>query len=359
VTDAIIINSLLSTGLIVGILYLDRYEREPIPGILLLFLFSIGATFLYSIIITPLIGNEDMSPFTRAFFQAAIPEELLKFALLYYVVCYWKSFNEAFDVIVYMTIIAAGFALFENINYYLEFTYKGSNIGMLTGNWELYNAQLVNIVGVRAVPGHILIDISAAYVFCKIRDNKNLKIVFLMALTTAIFLHGLWNYLVEAWMLFYVFLLTLFAAISVIKLLNASVYLDERVKLDQLIDFNIYMADHGFSEDDYENCQNKSSIILSLQTVKRLLKKLQYLPGEQQKRLMNYLKEHLPFPVVNYTYNGENGIADRLSRIISELSQYKDIKLDWSYYLMVYISILFSAIITVSVCFLIGRMIYS
>ena len=230
VTDAIIINSLLSTGLVVGILYMDRYEKEPIPRILLLFLFSIGATFLYSIIITPLISNEHMSPFTRAFFRAAIPEELLKFALLYYVVCYWKSFNEAFDVIVYMTIIAAGFALFENVNYYLGHTYKGSSIGMLTGNWELYNAQFSQILGARAVPGHMLFDISAAYFFIKIKDNKYITVIFIIALLSAIFLHGMWNYLALngsfTWMLFYVFLLTLLAVVSLTKLSNASVYLN-------------------------------------------------------------------------------------------------------------------------------------
>ena len=61
-----------------------------------------------------------MSSFHQSFFEAAIPEEVAKFVMLYLLVWKSKELNHHYDGIVYSVFVSLGFALIENILYVFQ-----------------------------------------------------------------------------------------------------------------------------------------------------------------------------------------------------------------------------------------------
>jgi protease PrsW len=113
--------------LFAGFIYwLDRYEKEPIPIILAVFLWgaiaAAGGAFIinttFGIGIFLVTGSEAATDFSTGSFIAPVVEEILKgFAVLFVFLFIRREFDSILDGIIYAAIAALGFAATENAYY--------------------------------------------------------------------------------------------------------------------------------------------------------------------------------------------------------------------------------------------------
>lgn len=161
-------------------------EKEPLSLLIKCFLggfLSIIITFVIGIpleLFTPALEMPFSKALYEAFFTAAIPEELAKFIILYWIVWKNKFFDEHFDGIVYAVFVSMGFALIENVLYVLEG-------GMQTAITR----------SIFSIPGHGLFAISMGYYFslAKHENKSSEKKYLLYCIITPIFLHGIYDFL--------------------------------------------------------------------------------------------------------------------------------------------------------------------
>ena len=183
--DPLLFISVLPVVILLGYIYIkDKNEREPLG--LLLKAFFAGTLVAVIILVWSVIegfmgfqltGFAENSAILTSFFQAAIPEEGLKFLFLYWLIWNNKEFNEHFDGIVYAVFVSLGFACVENILY----VYSG---GFGTG---IARALL-------AVPGHFLFAVIMGYFFSRARFTPmKRKQLMAMALVCPILAHGLYD----------------------------------------------------------------------------------------------------------------------------------------------------------------------
>ena len=183
--DPLLLISVLPVVILLGYIYLkDKNEREPL-GLLLKAFFSgclVAVTILLWGIVESVAGFSltafaENSAVLKSFFQAAIPEEGLKFLFLYWLIWNSKEFNEHFDGIVYAVFVSMGFACVENILY----VYSG---GFGTG---VARALL-------AVPGHFLFAVIMGYFFSRARFTPlKRKYLMAMAFICPVLAHGLYD----------------------------------------------------------------------------------------------------------------------------------------------------------------------
>lgn len=162
----------------------DKNEREPLGLLLRAFFRGVLAALVVMLfaLIVNLIGLESLFEFEdsalmKSFFQAAIPEEGLKFLFLYGLI--WKNaeFNEHFDGIVYAVFVSMGFACLENILY----VYNG---GFSTGVARAF----------LAVPGHFLFAVIMGYYLSKARFSLfHRRRLLAGAIFFPILAHGLYD----------------------------------------------------------------------------------------------------------------------------------------------------------------------
>lgn len=187
--------SILPVCLIGMYIYSKDMNKEPKMLLLLLIRNGIISCFL-TIFITnilsiffPILLIEDVSNlnyfelFLYVFLGIALIEEFSKWIMLYSVSFKNRYFDEIFDMIVYSTFVALGFALYENILYVMSG-------GVITG---LLRA-------VTAIPGHACDGIIMGYFLSLAKlsilkfDNKGyIKNVVLSILAPTI-LHGIYDY---------------------------------------------------------------------------------------------------------------------------------------------------------------------
>jgi RsiW-degrading membrane proteinase PrsW (M82 family) len=119
----------------------DRYDSEPLSLVGLLFFLGMLST-IPLMYLSDWIGQQMDSPYARAFFGAAMIEELGKYILTITFALRHREFDEEIDGIVYAVAASLGFATLENI------------IKALVLGWET--------VALRAfvtVPGHALFGV--------------------------------------------------------------------------------------------------------------------------------------------------------------------------------------------------------
>ena len=153
----VLIAALLPIAVIVYFIYRkDRLEREPVSMMLKGVLY--GAISALCVVLLKLVGfvpvvNPDSvgSAIYCAIFEAAVPEELLKFFFLWLLVRNNRYFNEYVDGIVYAVCIGMGFAGFENIGYLLN-------------NYESWAAVGV-VRAISAVPMHFFFAVIMGYYY--------------------------------------------------------------------------------------------------------------------------------------------------------------------------------------------------
>ncbi len=136
------------------------YHRDHInvPIKLLIYCFLGGFLAYFSAFIFELIGmifinqisNHFLNTFGRSFLNAALPEELAKFSILYLIIWKKNSFDHYYSGIIYAVFVSLGLALIENITYLYQ---HGLNIAVTRA--------------VLAVPMHGFCAVIMGYYFSK------------------------------------------------------------------------------------------------------------------------------------------------------------------------------------------------
>lgn len=160
----------------------------PEPGKVLWATFGLGVLTIPGVLLLVLplelvvefeqLDNPYASGLGQAFFEAAIPEELLKFAVVY-LYCYrHREFDEPMDGIVYGATASLGFATLENVLY------------VASGGWGTAILRALT-----AVPGHAFLGAIMGYYVgqAKFRPQERGKLLGL-ALLVPIVLHGMYDF---------------------------------------------------------------------------------------------------------------------------------------------------------------------
>lgn len=162
----------------------DKFEKEPLKTLMKAFLggmlSTLPAAFIAVNIAFPLAENASgaYAAFIHSFWEAAVPEEISKFAFLFLFIWWDKNFNEYYDGILYAVFVSLGFACLENILYVAE---HGMGIA--------FSRALL------AVPLHALCGVIMGYYFslAKFTFHKNLNL--LKAVFFAILVHGIYDFI--------------------------------------------------------------------------------------------------------------------------------------------------------------------
>jgi len=163
----------------------DKYEKEPI-GLLIKAFFAGVLSAVVTIVVVvlampylPRFNDLFSSSLVESFLEAAIPEELFKFLMLYWVIWRNKNFNEKFDGIVYAVFVSLGFACLENIFYVFE---NGVAVGLLRA--------------VLSVPAHALFGIIMGFYLSLARFSPGQKGSYIFkSLFFSMLAHGIFDFL--------------------------------------------------------------------------------------------------------------------------------------------------------------------
>ena len=168
----------------------DSMQPEPKSQLRKAFYLGVLSVFLSFLLSMPFeaIGlypsqiDSVMDAIRTSFFGAAIPEEVAKFAVLWFFLRKNSYFDEKYDGIVYAACVSMGFAAFENICY-------------LFSNIDSYLS-----VGIKraifAVPGHLCDGIMMGYYYSLVKfypKSKHHTKNCIMVLLVPILLHGLYD----------------------------------------------------------------------------------------------------------------------------------------------------------------------
>lgn len=165
----------------------DKYQPEPVKQILKAFFYGTGSVVIALLLAGPLsIYTLDFMPilekFREAFLEAAIPEEVAKFVLLWLFLKKNRYFDEKVDGIVYAVCVSLGFAAVENVSYlfhnYEDWLYVGF------------------IRALFAVPGHFGFGVLMGYYyslvsFSSLPSFKNRILILLAPILT----HGVYDFI--------------------------------------------------------------------------------------------------------------------------------------------------------------------
>lgn len=163
-----------------------RKDRRPEPIGWLLGAVGLGVLVGPAVLLLGCLGLPDIptdtfiGAFLSSFINAAIPEEGLKFAALYFLVKRCKHFDEMFDGIVYSVCIGMGFAGLENVLYLFGAEDAWVSVGIARA--------------LMAVPMHYFFAIIMGTFFSLgWFDKKNRKVYMTAALALPIIVHGAYD----------------------------------------------------------------------------------------------------------------------------------------------------------------------
>lgn len=179
----------IAPAIVLAIVMVRRDKRpEPIGWLFaavgLGILVALAVILLGYILLPDIPTDTFLGAFFSSFVDAAIPEELLKFAALCILAKYCRHFDEYIDGIVYAVCIGMGFAAFENILYLIseeEWMFIGISRALLS------------------VPAHYFFAIIMGLFFALAHfDKRNQKLYLTMAVVIPIIVHGLYDSLLFA-----------------------------------------------------------------------------------------------------------------------------------------------------------------
>lgn len=209
----LLISSIFPVVIFLYMIYQKDHEKEPISLLFKCLLGGCLSTLLSLLMSIPLgtisglFPGAFLSSIHQSFLEAAIPEELAKFGILYLLI--WKSreLDHSYDGIVYSVFVSLGFALIENILYVFE------------GGFSVAIARAI-----LAVPGHGLFGVMMGYYFslAKFHEGGKRREFLLKSLAIPILFHGAYDFLLfyigasSENILLVVFLLFLFAGVVIL-----------------------------------------------------------------------------------------------------------------------------------------------
>ena len=183
----------------------DKYEKEPIRLLVTGVLFGVVITFPiihaenFVTMLMP-IGGLTFEAFYTAFITAALVEEGMKFAVLFFLTWREKNLNERFDGIVYAAFISLGFAGFENALYVFNPDLGGVTTGLLRA--------------IISVPGHGFFGVAMGYYFALAKLEPEKKAARLLSAFFAAWLtHGVFNFIIMSEMPYMIAVFGVFLAI--------------------------------------------------------------------------------------------------------------------------------------------------
>jgi protease PrsW len=178
------------------VLWIDRYESEPLWLLATAFcwgaMVAVFIAFIFNtagVITTAMVMHSDSAGQTAgAVIFAPIVEESAK-ALILFIIFFWKrdEFDGVIDGIVYAAMVALGFAMTENIQYYGKAVLHGGGGGL----------TLVFIIrGFFAPFSHPLFTSMTGIGLGLARQSTNMAVKFItpvLGLLTAMAMHSIWN----------------------------------------------------------------------------------------------------------------------------------------------------------------------
>jgi len=181
----------------------DRYEKEPIGRIAVVFFASFLTVIPAAIAESLLMGGEPVGLLAIAvtcFLVIALSEEFFKYLAVKWLAVRHPSFNEVYDGILYAVVASLGFACVENILYVFMSAAESTGEGFVVAVLRAF----------LAVPGHALWGVMMGYYIglAKFEPDKGKKRgLVLRGVVTAIFWHGLYDFFAfgaeatEGWLL--------------------------------------------------------------------------------------------------------------------------------------------------------------
>lgn len=169
--------------------YFHRLDLFPEPDEIInrTFLLGIGAVLpvIAFVLIVDVILPGPRTAFGHALYMAtiasAIPEEAIKFLILYYYVSRVSAFDEPMDGLVYGATASLGFAFFENVLYVL-----GAGDDWLT---------VAIVRGLLAVPSHGLAGVIMGFYFGRAHfEPERRRLDYVLALLIPTALHAAYNF---------------------------------------------------------------------------------------------------------------------------------------------------------------------
>jgi protease PrsW len=182
--------ALLPVPLLVGcVLLVDRLEPEPRINLVLAFAWvaAVINTAGLVFITQPALGNTT-GEYVSATFGAPVVEESLKGLIL--IILLWRRRQELdgpTDGIIYAAMVGLGFAMMENIGYYI-----GALVRPQVGGAELLGVTFV-LRGVLSPLAHPIFTSMTGLGVAYAATHKNGRWAVPVGLAAAMLLHGLWN----------------------------------------------------------------------------------------------------------------------------------------------------------------------
>ncbi|WP_067487549.1 PrsW family intramembrane metalloprotease [Actinomadura hibisca] len=180
--------------LVALVLTLDRLEPEPPRALVFSFMWGAGVAVLGALVLNTLgllyvtvpIFGEDKGHFVSATFGAPVIEESLKGAVLFGLLWWRRNEIDGFaDGIIYAAMVGLGFAMMENVTYYMRAFDEGG----------AHQLQWVFILrGLVAPFSHpIFTSMTGLGVAWAATHRRGQVLAPLLGLAGAMVLHGLWN----------------------------------------------------------------------------------------------------------------------------------------------------------------------
>ena len=187
----------LPSVLILSYFILNDRFKEPISSIILIFflgfLICLPAGILnqvsHNFFFERLNYSENL---TISFLGPAWAEELLKFAILYFIVLKRNEFNEPMDGLVYGVVVSLGFATYENYTYVYEWAVQIAKEENASAETFSYFVALGRSYS--AVPMHGLNGAVMGYYFGMYAFSGDKKFLILSLILPYLF-HGFYNFL--------------------------------------------------------------------------------------------------------------------------------------------------------------------
>jgi RsiW-degrading membrane proteinase PrsW (M82 family) len=311
--DIIVTNILASACLVLLIYFFDINEKEPPWTLVKIYICTILLTFIYGKLKQFLFAHFDwhFSVLFENYIVAGFFEEALKLLIVLIFVWRLKSFNEEIDGIVYFLVVAAGFTVLENIGYSFDFVFRPFVFGLKTGQMGFYKKALQDIVVLRAVSGHIFINVVSG-VFLGLAKRMHRWWLLIPGGIVSVLLHGTWNQMGHTgYMGYFVIAFFIVDGILFVWIVRKSFYYKFLRRLKYRMKSLIQEA---------KKVGLKQDVILLMEGISDKLGCLRRLEGDELKKQAMVITETLPRHADTHFLEGGDGFIERLLKINGILS---------------------------------------